>query len=64
MPPWSRTWIYPGQESDWTPVPLAKLGAWYLLMIISYVLVTLVHRPQPVDAEERAPRPGKKAAGQ
>lgn len=59
---WSRTWIYPGQEAGWTPVPLAKLGAWYLLMIISYVLVTLVHRPQAVDAEERARLPGEKAA--
>jgi uncharacterized membrane protein YoaT (DUF817 family) len=45
---WSRTWLYPGQEAGWTRVPIGKLGAWYLLMIISYVLVTLVHRPQPL----------------
>jgi uncharacterized membrane protein YoaT (DUF817 family) len=47
---WSRAWLYPGQEDGWTPVSITKLGSWYLLMIISFVLVTLVHRPQPVDA--------------
>lgn len=43
---WSRAWLYPGQEMGWTPVSIHKLGAWYLLMIISFVLVTLVHRPR------------------
>jgi uncharacterized membrane protein YoaT (DUF817 family) len=47
---WSRAWLYPGQEHGWTPVSITKLGSWYLLMIISFVLVTLVHRPQPVEA--------------
>lgn len=46
---WSRAWLYPGQEAGWTPVSIHKLGAWYLLMIISFVLVTLVHRPKPLD---------------
>jgi uncharacterized membrane protein YoaT (DUF817 family) len=47
---WSRAWLYPGQGDAWTPVSIQKLGAWYLLMIISFVLVTLVHRPRPLDA--------------
>ncbi len=47
---WSRAWIYPSQADGWTPVSLSKLGAWYLLMIISFVLVSLVHRPKgPAD---------------
>lgn len=46
---WSRAWLYPGQEAGWTPVSIHKLGAWYLLMIISFVLVTLVHRPKTLD---------------
>ena len=46
---WSRAWIYPGQGDAWTPVSIQKLGAWYLLMIISFVLVTLVHRPKALD---------------
>ena len=48
---WSRAWLYPGQEAGWTPVSIHKLGAWYLLMIISFVLVTLVHRPRGLDAD-------------
>lgn len=46
---YSRAWLYPGQENGWTPVSLGKLGAWYLLMIISFVLVTIVHRPKRPD---------------
>jgi len=49
---WSRAWLYPGQGEAWTPVSIQKLGAWYLLMIISFVLVTLVHRPQPLDSTQ------------
>lgn len=43
---WARAWIYPDQEGGWSPVSLAKLGSWYLLMIISVVLVSLVQRPK------------------
>ncbi|MDZ5697058.1 DUF817 domain-containing protein [Chelativorans sp. M5D2P16] len=50
---WSRAWLYPGQENGWTPVSIHKLGAWYLLMIISFVLVTLVHRPEPPSQGKR-----------
>lgn len=35
----ARAWVYPGQEGGWTLVSPAKLGAWYLLMYISFVLV-------------------------
>ena len=54
---WSSAWIYPSQQDGWHVVGLEKLGAWFLLMIISFVLVTLVHRPQPLGAvdSERAP---------
>ena len=27
-------------------MPIGKLGAWYLLMMLSFVLVSLVHRPR------------------
>ena len=46
---WSRAWLYPGQTGEWTMVSIQKLGAWYLLMIISFVLVTLVHLPQALE---------------
>lgn len=44
-----QVWLYPNQESGWQLVSVQKLGSWYLLMIISWVLVTLVHRPPPVE---------------
>ena len=46
----ARAWSYPGQEHGWKMVSLAKLGSWYLLMLISFVLVSLVH---PVTAPDR-----------
>jgi uncharacterized membrane protein YoaT (DUF817 family) len=47
----ARAWAYPNQKGGWEMVPIAKLGAWYLLMIISFVLVSLVHRPERMDAD-------------
>ncbi|MDB2439023.1 DUF817 domain-containing protein [Hellea sp.] len=42
----ARAWSYPGQESGWHMVSPAKLGSWYLLMLISFVLVAWVHAPK------------------
>lgn len=46
----ANAWNYPGQEDGWEPVSIAKLGSWYLLMLISFVLVELV---QPVRKPDR-----------
>lgn len=43
----ARAWSYPSQADGWHMVSPAKLGAWYLLMYISFVLVAALHRPQP-----------------
>ena len=40
----ARVWSYPGQEGGWEPVALAKLGSWFLLMIVSFVLVSCEHQ--------------------
>lgn len=40
----AHAWSYPSQRHGWTMVSPAKLGAWYLLMIISFVMVSLIHR--------------------
>ncbi len=45
----ANAWNYPGQEDGWEVVGLEKLGAWYLLMIISFVLVSLVQRVRVPD---------------
>src|SRR5690606_30962297 len=44
---WAGAWAYPDQADGWVPVSIAKLGSWFLLMIISVVLVTWVYRPRP-----------------
>lgn len=49
----TSAWLYPSQKDGWSLVPLGKLGAWYLLMMLSFVLVTLVHRPE--RAASRSP---------
>lgn len=43
MATFSHAWLYPQQVAAWVPVPLHKLGAWFLLMLISYVLVARIH---------------------
>lgn len=40
-------WYYPNQRGGWSTVPLAKLGSWYLLMILSYALVAGLHARGP-----------------
>ena len=42
-------WIYPNQRHGWEFVSASKLVSWWLLMMISFVLVSLIHRPQPMD---------------
>lgn len=54
----ARAWVYPSQADGWAPVSLSKLGAWYLLMIISFVLVAAAHGPKA-----RAARPSKSSPG-
>ncbi len=45
----SGTWLYPSQLHGWHPVPISKMGSWFLLMMISVALVTWVYPPQPPD---------------
>ncbi|THD35146.1 MAG: DUF817 domain-containing protein [Sphingomonas sp.] len=40
----AHAWSYPNQRHGWEMVSPTKLGAWYLLMIISFVMVSLIHR--------------------
>ena len=45
----ARAWTYPDQQDGWQWVDPAKLGSWYLLMIISFVLVGLVNHIRTPD---------------
>jgi len=44
-------WVYPHQSAQWHMVRTGKYGAWLLLMIISFILVTLVHPPKLPEME-------------
>lgn len=54
-------WLYPAQAAGWHPVSPDKLVAWFLLMIISVVLVTWVHVPRPPDGPVRGQAPVRRA---
>ncbi len=41
---YSNAWLYPQQRAGWSMVSPAKFGSWYLLMILSFVLVSTVQR--------------------
>lgn len=50
---YARAWVYPDQADGWRMVSVSKLGAWYLLMLISFVLVASLHpraRSEPARA--------------
>ena len=59
---WSNAWAYPDQIDGWQLVGVGKLGSWFLLMIISVVLVTWVYPPRPPDAVPDLPT-GQTSAG-
>jgi uncharacterized membrane protein YoaT (DUF817 family) len=52
---WSNAWIYPNQADGWQLVSPAKLVSWFLLMIISVVLVAWVYPPRKPDAKVGMP---------
>jgi len=49
----------PSQRHGWSIVSIDKLGSWFLLLIISYTLVSLINAPRaPRGARaEASPRP-------
>lgn len=53
---WANIWLYPSQMDGWEPVSATKIGSWYLLMIVSFVLVAVIHRP------DRDPTPAPAAS--
>jgi len=59
----TRTWVYPSQLHEWSPVGFAKLGSWFLLMIISYSLVAFINRPQVMASPKAASLEPDRAIG-
>jgi uncharacterized membrane protein YoaT (DUF817 family) len=46
----AHAWLYPNQLSGWSSVPIWKLGSWFMLMIISYVMVAWINHPRELSA--------------
>ena len=54
----TKTWLYPSQRLGWSMVSVDKLGSWFLLLIISYTLVSLINAPRAMVADAcKATRP-------
>ena len=61
---WAGAWLYPHQMDGWELVSPQKFIAWFLLMIISVVLVTWVYPPREPGPREPGPRePGPREPG-
>ena len=57
---YANIWIYPNQALEWSMVPLAKLSSWYMLMLLSFVLITVIN---DVRIREPVNRSAPKAVG-
>ncbi|RUO60651.1 DUF817 domain-containing protein [Pseudidiomarina insulisalsae] len=51
----ANIWIYPNQHDGWEMVSFAKLSSWFLLMLLSFVLVTLI---KDIKVRRSLPIPG------
>ena len=40
----TRLWLYPNQLEYWSLVSLQKVGSWFLLLILSFALVSIIYR--------------------
>ncbi len=47
----AHAWLYPNQRAGWSLVAIWKLGSWFLLMIISYIMVAWINRPRAFAPE-------------
>lgn len=40
----TRIWLYPNQFAGWRLVSFNKIGSWFLLLILSFALVSIIYR--------------------
>ncbi|MFH0302754.1 DUF817 domain-containing protein [Bradyrhizobium sp. 31Argb] len=58
----TKIWLYPSQRHGWSMVSFDKLGSWFLLLIVSYTLVSLINAPRvSADASKATPVEGETA---
>ena len=59
---YANIWIYPNQSAQWSMVPLAKLSSWYLLMLLSFVLISLINEVSVRDPDAKS-EAGRSSSG-
>jgi uncharacterized membrane protein YoaT (DUF817 family) len=40
---YANIWIYPNQSVEWQMVSISRLSSWYMLMLLSFVLITIIN---------------------
>ncbi len=45
----TKTWVYPNMKENWHLVGFGKMGAWFLLLFISFTIVMNILRPNRVN---------------
>ena len=50
----TSVWLYPHQNKGWDLVRVGKYGSWFLLMIVSFILVTFVNPVRAPESESAA----------
>lgn len=50
---YSNVWLYPDQVEYWKLVYVQKIGSWFLLLIISFLLVSLVYKERLVHKNKK-----------
>jgi len=58
----TKTWLYPSQHQAWSMVSPAKLGSWFLLVIVSYTLVSLINAPRALRTDNADAEAGAQAS--
>jgi len=48
----TKVWLYPTQSSAWHIVSFEKIGSWFLLLILSFALVSLIYRDRLVQTSQ------------
>jgi uncharacterized membrane protein YoaT (DUF817 family) len=60
---WAGAWLYPAQLDGWEPVSASKLVSWFLLMIISVVMVAWVYPPREPNGPSHKAAAGTRRDG-
>ncbi len=56
----AKVWVYPSQEVSWHIVPIGKYTSWFLLIIVSFAIVSILHKKSLISPQSIYNRKNKK----